>query len=435
MHAILASLGTDGDVLPFIGLGATLRARGHRVTIVAAENYAELIASHWLEFRPLVSTEAMRTLLGNADFWHPLKTARFSAKWGADLIEPQYRLLSELAAETDTVLVTNPAIFAGMLVREKLGHPLATVVLQPWMIPSVSAPPVMPIFGLPLGAPRFLHGAFFRLFTIAANVVGDTVIGPKLNRVRRSIGLKPARRILSNWFSPELIVGMFPDWFGPPPPDWPSQLKLTGFPLFDGVLNRALPNGLPEFLSNSKVTIAFTFGSGMMHGPQLFDMATRMCTKLNAQGLFINRFQSPALPPNMFHTTFAPFREIFPRCAAIVHHGGIGTTAEALAAGRPQLILPLGFDQLDNGVRVQKLGAGLHTASKHNLVAQNSRLSEREVGQLAGAISRLLRADFQEAAQKFASRLRNGLENAADEIELLAARNNQRFTTSRASSE
>src|SRR4051812_35332889 len=79
MHAILASLGTDGDVLPFIGLGVALRARGHRVTVVASEQYADLVASHWLEFRPLVSSEQMRELLGHTDFWHPLKTARFTA--------------------------------------------------------------------------------------------------------------------------------------------------------------------------------------------------------------------------------------------------------------------------------------------------------------------------------------------------------------------
>src|SRR3954469_19791541 len=82
MHAILASLGTDGDVLPFIGLGVALRARGHRVTVVASEQYADLVASHWLEFHELVSAEKMRALLSNADVWHPLQAARHTADWG-----------------------------------------------------------------------------------------------------------------------------------------------------------------------------------------------------------------------------------------------------------------------------------------------------------------------------------------------------------------
>jgi rhamnosyltransferase subunit B len=415
MHAILASLGTDGDVLPFIGLGVALRARGHRVTLVAAEQYADLAATHWLEFRQLVSTDKMRTLLATPDFWHPLKTARHTANWSRNMIEPQYRLLTEIAAANDSVLITNPSILAAHLVHEKMGRPLATVILQPWMIPSASAPPIMPIPGLPLGVPRFLHAIFFRLIEFAA----DLLVGRELNTLRRSLGLKAVRRILHHWFAKDLVLGMFPDWFGPPQNDWPRQIKLTGFPKFDATVSRSLPPGLHEFLSNRKPTIVFTFGSGMMHGAQLFQTAARVCEKLNAQGLFINRFQSPSPPPHMFHATFIPFSEIFPRCAAIVHHGGIGTTAECFASGKPQLILPLGFDQLDNGIRVQNLGAGLHTRSKHSLVARAQPLAQRDVDEIAAALSRLLQPDMQTSAAKLADRVRsqNGLEIAADAIE------------------
>ncbi len=287
MHAILASLGTDGDVLPFIGLGVALRARGHRVTVVASGDYKDLVASHWLEFRELVSAERMRDLLGTPDFWHPLKTARHTANWSRNIIEPHCRLLTELANESDSVLITNPSILGAGLVHEKFGRPLITVILQPWMIPSSSAPPFMPIPGLPLRSPRFLHAIFFRLIEFAA----DRLVGPELNRARRRLGLKPARRILHYWFSKQLVLGMFPDWYGPPQPDWPPQIKLTGFPRFDAALNRSLPPGLHEFLSKPKPTIVFTFGSGMMHGAQLFEIASRACEKLNAQGLFINRFQ------------------------------------------------------------------------------------------------------------------------------------------------
>lgn len=420
MHAILASLGTDGDILPFIGLGVALRARGHRVTLVASEEYADLAASHWLEFRQLVSADKMRSLLATADFWHPLKTARHTANWSRNMIDPQYRLLAEVAAPEDSVLITNPSILAAHLVHEKLHRPLATIVLQPWLIPSSGAPPIMPIPGLPLRAPRFLHALFFRLIEFAA----DFLVGPELNRARRSLGLKPARRILHHWFSKDLVLGMFPDWFGAPQPDWPPQLQLTGFPRFDARINRALPPGLHEFLSARKPTIVFTFGSGMMHASQLFDAATRVCEKLNCQGLFINRFTSPAVSSHMFHAPFVPFSEIFPRCAAIVHHGGIGTTAECFAAGKPQLILPLGFDQLDNGIRVKNLCAGLHTVSKHNLVASTKSLRARDIDEIAAAVSRLLQPDLQKSATALSSRIRsqNGLETAANAIEQFISR-------------
>lgn len=420
MHAILASLGTDGDVLPFIGLGVALRARGHRVTIVAAENYADTVPAHWLEFRELVSAAKMRDLLANPYFWHPIKTARFTAAWGASLIEPQYKLLSSLAGDPNAVFITNPSILGAQMAHEITGRPFATVILQPWMIPSASAPPIMPLVGVPFWAPRFMHALFFRVVNLAA----DLLFGPALNRHRRKLGLQPMRNLLHNWFARDLVVGMFPDWFGQPQRDWPAQVRLAGFPLFDATVNRALPPGLHEFLGNSKPTVVFTFGSGMMHGSQLFEAATRVCARLNAQGLFINRFQSVAPAPHMSHAAFIPFREIFPRCAAIVHHGGIGTTAEAFAAGKPQLILPLGFDQLDNGVRVQKLGAGLHTPSKHNFVARTQPLRERHIKEIADKLARLLQPSFQSSASKFAERVRDGnrLEKAADAIENLARR-------------
>jgi rhamnosyltransferase subunit B len=417
MHALLSSLGTDGDVLPFIGLGAALRARGHRVTIATAGSYSKLVAAHRLEFRELVSTETMHDLLANADFWHPIKTARFTAKWGARLIEPQYRLLRSLAETRDTVLVANPAIFAASLVHETMRCPLVSVILQPWMIYSAVEPPVMPVFRLPRWAPRFMHALYFQ----AIGLTVSALVGPTLNRVRRSLGLKPMRRIIRNWFSRQLVVGMFPDWFGPRQEDWPPQIKLVGFPRFDAVLNRALPPGLHEFLTVPKPTVVFTFGSGMMHGATLFDAVSRVCSKLNVQGIFINRFQSPSVPAHIFHSTFLPFREIFPECAAVVHHGGVGTTAEAFAAGTPQLILPLGFDQLDNGVRVKKLGAGLHLTSKHNWPARATPLREREINEIIDGLSLVLKAEYKLGAKAVGRRVReqDGLQGAADAIETL----------------
>lgn len=406
MHAILSSLGTDGDVLPFLGLGVALRRRGHRVTLGAAEHYAPLAAEHGLEFASIVSTREMRALLGNPNFWHPIKTARSTAEWGNRLILPQYEVLKRLATGNDTVLVSNPAVFGATLARETLRRPLAHLLLQPWMIPSASAPPVMPIIGLPPGAPRFLQNLFFHAISRAA----DFLSGRYYNKVRRSLGLKPVRNILYNWLSPDLVIGMFPKWYGPPQNDWPPQIRLADFPLFDGALQRELPTGLASFLE--KPTIVFTFGSGMMHAAHLFEAAPELCRRLNVQGLYINRHHTPEqIPPHMFHSGFIPFREVFPKCAAVAHHGGVGTTAEAIAAGVPQLIVPLGFDQLDNGVRVQKHGLGLHARSKHNLVMH--RCGPSDLDELEG----LLRWLLQKPCTRI--RLEPGLEKAADLVEEL----------------
>src|SRR5262249_14104587 len=107
--------------------------------------------------------------------------------------------------------------------------------------------------------------------------------------------------------------------------------------------------------------VAFTLGTGMMYAAGFFREALEACRLLGVRGIFLTKYgrQLPApLPPFVRYCEFAPFRQLFPLCAAVVHHGGVGTTAKALAAGTPQLILPLAFDQLDNATRVQRLGVG-----------------------------------------------------------------------------
>ena len=103
MHIILVSIGTGGDIFPYIGLGRALRARGHRVTLVAPEDFSNLAADHDLGFHAVVSMEENHELLSNPDFWHPFKAARVAARWGMRLIERQYQLISELADGQETV--------------------------------------------------------------------------------------------------------------------------------------------------------------------------------------------------------------------------------------------------------------------------------------------------------------------------------------------
>jgi UDP:flavonoid glycosyltransferase YjiC (YdhE family) len=99
----------------------------------------------------------------------------------------------------------------------------------------------------------------------------------------------------------------------------------------------------------------------MAHGRDFFHAALGACLAIKRRALFVTRYpdQLPAeLPPTIRHFGYLPFSDVLPRCAAIVHHGGIGTTSQAFAAGIPQLIMPLAHDQPDNAQRVRKLGVG-----------------------------------------------------------------------------
>ena len=184
-------------------------------------------------------------------------------------------------------------------------------------------------------------------------------MGEDLNRLRAAQGLKPIRRIFSNWLSPQLIIAMFPEWYGPPPPDWPKQVRLSGFPMFDGAMFQIFPPTLREFLKSGDPPVAITFGTGMMHAGEVYKQAVEACGLLKTRAIVLTPHIGNLAPcEQVHHCSFAPFRELFPSCAAVIHHGGVGTVAKALAAGTPQLILPYAFDQMDNATRVARLGAG-----------------------------------------------------------------------------
>jgi UDP:flavonoid glycosyltransferase YjiC (YdhE family) len=408
MHAILATMGTDGDVVPFIGLGVQLQARGHQVTLAAPEPHRDLAADLGLEFRPLVTAEEAGRMLADPDLWHPLRSGPMMARWGNRLLPRQYELLAALAAEPGSVLVANPGVLAARLVQEKQICPMVTLLLQPGLLPSTSAPPEMPA-GLTL--PRWAPRPVGWLYWAAIDAFGYLVVCGPLNRLRAALGLGPVRRLFQWWLSPELVVGLFPPWYAAPQPDWPARLRLAGFGRYDGGRGGDLADDVRSFCQAGAPPIAFTLGTGMTHGAAFFRAAALACESLGARGLLLTRYphQIPGrLPPGVRHCAFAPFRHLLPLCAAVVHHGGIGTTAAALAAGTPQVVLPLAWDQPDNARRVQGLGVGIRLGPR-----------QRTAGHLARALSCLLTAEVYARCRAVADRVGNvdGLEVAAQWVE------------------
>jgi UDP:flavonoid glycosyltransferase YjiC (YdhE family) len=404
-------------------LGQVLRARGHRVTVVAPGEFETVAREHGLDFRPVVSAEENHEVLSNPNFWHPVKAARIAARWGMCFVERQYGLIAGLATDRDAVLVANPGIVAAKIVSEKLGRPLANLILQPWIIPSSIAPPVMFGYAFPKRTPRWVVKLFWGLI----EVMGDALIARHINQIRNAVGLRSERRILKNWLSRELVIAMFPQWYGPPQVDWPSQIRLAGFPMFDAAIREGLPPDILKFIRAGSPPVVFTFGTGMMHAHQHYSAGIEACRLLAAgseptRAIFLTKYaeQLPAsLPPFVRHCEFAAFQELFPHCAAVVHHGGIGTTAKALAAGVPQLILPFAFDQTDNATRVKGLGAG-EWIKRSRVTAET----------MARGLERLNAPEVRERCRSLPARFANNdtFERSASLIEALATRHAEQLT-------
>jgi len=179
--------------------------------------------------------------------------------------------------------------------------------------------------------------------------------------VRAENGLRnPVRGIMRDyWISPQRVLALFPDWYAPRRADWPPQTVLTRFPLYDG--EAPLDPAAEAFLAGGPAPILFTPGSANMWGKPFFEAAAGACARLGRRGMLVSGYSGhvpEALPQGVRAFGSLPFGRVFERCAAVVHHGGVGTSAQGLAAGVPQLIMPMAHDQPDQAQRLKRLGVG-----------------------------------------------------------------------------
>lgn len=360
MNFLVVTIGSHGDVHPFVGIGAALKRRGHDVTFMTNAHFESLARREAIDFVGFGSSEQYLQITQNKDLWS--KRNGFKVVFGsvceslAKVYEP---IAGHIGANPDTILIGSSLALAARVAQDKFGVPMMTVHLAPAIFRSSIAPPKLPGLFMPGWLPMFFRQ---RLWDIGDRFIIDPLVAPPLNEFRATLGLPPVARVLRGWWnSPQMIVGMFPDWFAKPQADWPRQVRLTNFPLYDERGHEPLPANVEQFLNAGDKPIAFTPGSAMVHGHDFFHGAIQACIKLNRRGILLTRFREQlptSLPSNVIHADYAPFSELLPRVAALVHHGGIGTTSQALAAGVPQLIAPMAHDQFDNAYRVKQFGVG-----------------------------------------------------------------------------
>ena len=355
---VMTPAGSSGDVHPFVGVGRALRSRGHEVVIVAGEPFEQVVRQAGLDFRATHSAEEYDHVTKDPDLWHPRRGLKSVLGYAASMIRVGYERVQEAYEPGRTVLVGHPMSFATRMFEEKHGVPAATLQLAPSVFRSDHLQPALAP-GLDISsAPRWMKRSFWWAID---RLLIDPPLAPALNQFRLELGLPTVARVMRNWVhSPRRVIALFPAWFGLPQPDWPAALRLTGFPLYDESDQQAIPDGLQRFLDQGTAPILFTPGSANRVAAQFFHAAIDACERLGRRGVFLTRYVEhlPDLPESVHHEPYAPLPLVLPRCAALVHHGGVGTVAQGLAAGVPQLTMPMGFDQPDNATRLYRLGVG-----------------------------------------------------------------------------
>lgn len=357
MKILIAAAGSLGDTLPFVALGLALQQRGHEVHLFASESHAAHAAG--LPFTPVFGAAEHEALLRDPRVTDPLRGMALIGEAFSATLPRAYEAMRAQVVPGHTLAVGGTLAFATRLLKDTLGVPAATVHLAPSVFRSVHQPPHLGPHGvlgkLPAGLQRFAWWLIDRL-------VLDRLFTQPFNAYRRQLGLAPVDRMFDAWLhQADLTLGLWPRWFAPPQPDWPVNLVCTGFPLYDNGEAHPMPAELEAFLAAGERPVGFTSGTANATSHDFFAASAAACALSGRRGLLITKVgaQLPSpLPPGVLHVPYAPFSQLLPRLAAFVHHGGIGTTSQALRAGVPQLVRPMAYDQFDNAHHVQRLGVG-----------------------------------------------------------------------------
>lgn len=367
MRVLLPTLGSTGDVHPFLAIGLEARARGHDVEIMTNPVYGPMVLRAGLGFHPIGTAEQHDAAFRSPKLWHPIHgLGVFWRRMARFAIEPVYQRIAEQAARGPCVVLATPLILGARLANEKLNTPLVSAYTAATMLRSCEDPLTMAHWRVPRWIPAALRAQAWRVidqWKLEPMVAGD------LPPMRQKLGLPTLKQsVFGQWaHSPRMGVTLFPPWFAPAASDWPPQVVQAGFPLYDGDGLQGLDAGLLKFLDAGEPPIVFTPGSAMGHGEAFFSAALRSCNELGRRGVFLTADPGAipeTLPTSIHQSSYAPLGLLLPRAAALVHHGGVGTSAQAMRAAIPQLLSPMGFDQFDNAMRLEVLGVAATVARR-----------------------------------------------------------------------
>jgi UDP:flavonoid glycosyltransferase YjiC (YdhE family) len=357
MRVLIATAGSHGDVLPFVALGREFAARGHEVILYANPFFRSYTADSAIRFVPVSTLEKYSSLFGELSDSDPSRAFKRVALEYAEIGPECYRAMKGDVIPGNTIAVGNSLLFSARLLSETSGVPCATVHLAPSVFRSNASPPRLVPNWITSNTPSLLKRTAWWMLDKAFYDRNFTV---PLNKYRAELGLPGVDRIFRSWIhEADCVVGLFPDWFGEPQSDWPGHVILADFPFYDHGNQVPVSQQLEEFITDGEAPVAFSAGTATATAHEFFKSSVAASEAAGLRAILLTQFrqQVPAsLPKGVIHVDYAPFGALLPKLAAFVHHGGIGSTSQALRAGIPQLIRPVAYDQFDNSARAVRLG-------------------------------------------------------------------------------
>jgi len=353
LSILCVPVGSEGDVRPLLWLAAGLAARGHTISFLITPYYRHLVDERRWRVIEFGGREEFVTAMRDPRLWSPRRGSEF-------ILDTVFKTLKRSREILDSEDTRYDLVIGGTLATgafswaEKNKVPRLMLHMQPMCLRSADDCPLfLEGWEWLCRAPRFVKRA---VFALSDKIVARAVF-PAVNAHRASLGLPPIRRVYEQlWNGADGVAALFPDWYAPPQREWPGNVRQFGFPL-EAATNTELPAPVRAFLASGLPPIVWTHGSANIDTEKFSAVAREATRLLGARGLWVRPAAAGAPSDDTFLASgLVPFPQLMPHCRAIVHHGGIGTSARALEAGLPQLVIPRAHDQPDNARRLTRLG-------------------------------------------------------------------------------
>lgn len=392
MKVVVNAFGTAGDVNPFLAVARALAEQGHEPVLALNPACEATAKATGFRFVPIGKRWDVDEQAGLERYLDPNQGG--INVW-TDIclpnVAPSYRDLAELIARErpDGVFAHFLCVGAHWAARAaKVRCAIATLAPCWWCSkerPSIFAPQV---------PPKWLHRHLTWIPRIAINLTISKPMAPVCRELGRPHRKDEYFRIFQE---AELDLGLWSPALRPPAPDDPPNSRIVGFPFQPGPPPELAPE-VRAFLDGGPAPVVVGLGTSVRNlGPKFLPGVARACARLGQRALLVGA-ELDGLPPGTMSVRAAPYSAVFPRAGVVVHHGGAGTTAEALRAGRPTLIAPFASDQFDNALNAERAGVS-HTLSRKKLTeagvgaALERLLASKEVLERAAKLGETLRAE------------------------------------------
>ncbi|MGE0479674.1 MAG: glycosyltransferase [Phycisphaerae bacterium] len=413
MYIWITTGGSHGDLHPFLAIGQALRRRGHEVTLSAHPYFRADVEAAGIEHFAMNPEIELERILNDPQFMHP----RVGGRRVLDMIfacvpDALAALRGAMCARRPDVVLSHHICIGTRWLCDELRLPFVQSQLAPltWLSGSDPVPPMQRRPGaLRRAGARFLFRTFLPL--------AAAWFGRRINRLRRDVGYPPEKSaFLADWFGGDANLGLWSPHFRGPTDRDPPRARLCGFCCYDrSDRTPTLPIELERFLDAGDPPVVFALGTAAVHNPgDFYHVAADACARLGRRGVLLvgKDANVPAgLGASLIALHYVPFSLLFPRAGVIVHHGGIGSTAQALRAGRPTVVVPHAHDQFHNALHAHRLGVA-HCVPRAAL----------SVARLADALVRMADPAVESAAAALRAHVRHedGTSVACDELERCA---------------